>query len=237
MLYKTKTGKELISRTIDRFNIDYSDWIPRAPLWIQDGISDMNIALGFEDATETKTIVDYMVKLPCDLRLLDYISYNGDALRNIPINKLRYPDQTAESEGNRYVYTLNRQGYATFGFDDEDVVINYRKAPVDYDQDYKSYIPRVPDNDEVMTALSWYLLMRMMQRGYKHQVFSISIQNHSVNVGSLYKMAKDKAKNSISRLDPAKRDEVSKIMRSLIINPNFRSDEYYDNALYNSISA
>jgi hypothetical protein len=232
MLYKTKSGKEVISRTIDKFNIDYSDWIPRSPLWIQDGLSDMDIVLGYEHATETLTVTNYVVMLPCDLKMLDYISYEGSALRNITINKLQYPDQTDEAEGSRYVYVLDRQGYAKFGFTDEDVVINYRRLPVDYDEDYKSWFPRVPDNDMVMEALCWYILKRMMERGHKHPVFSIDTNNSYTNIQRKYDYAKAVAKNRISIPDPAERDEISKLMRSFIQNPNFRNDEFYDNSLY-----
>lgn len=231
MIYRTKHGKEVIARVIDTFDIEYSDWIARSPLWLQDGLSDLNIVIGYENATEDFTITDYTIQLPCDLKLLDYIVYDGNALRCVNFNLLQFPAQVEASDGNRYVYALDRQGNAKFGFDDEDVTVNYRRLPVDYDNVYKSYFPRVPDDDKVMHALTYYLLLRMMQRGYKHKVYSLESNSPATNIYMLYQQEAKRARNSVSDFDPAERDEISKLMRSLLVSPNFRNDEMFDNRL------
>ena len=205
MVYRTKPGHEVVARTFDRFNIPYHDWIGRSPLWLEDGLADMDVVLGYEHVTETLTVTDYVIKLPCDLKLLDNISKDGEILRNIPVNVIQYPAQKEELNSDRKLYDLTNQGYAAFAFTDEDVVVNYRKLPVDYDTDLKVYFPRVPDNSMFLQAMTYYLLMRCMERGFKHPTYRMDSNNPYTNIHIVYDKFKRRAQVSISTLDPAER--------------------------------
>ena len=49
MIYQLASGKEIIARIDNNFDIDYSDWVTRAPLWISDALDQMQMISAFVD--------------------------------------------------------------------------------------------------------------------------------------------------------------------------------------------
>ena len=77
MIYNTVSGETCIARVLDRFNIKTNDWIPRSNEWIAAGLRKLELYTSLVPKHENIEFNNYRFKLPCDLQILDGITYNG----------------------------------------------------------------------------------------------------------------------------------------------------------------
>ena len=78
MIYRLINGEQVIAKVISNFNLDNSDWIAKSPQWILDGLSDIRVTSNLETQSREVEIVDRKITLPCDIKSLVNIEYNGE---------------------------------------------------------------------------------------------------------------------------------------------------------------
>ena len=71
------SSKEVIAKTIKKFNIVKSDWIPYAGEMINSAMRIMQIPIQLEYVATQLEVVDNRVELPCDFYTLIAVEYNG----------------------------------------------------------------------------------------------------------------------------------------------------------------
>ena len=149
-----------------------------------------------------------------------------DNLEDLVINveKLRIYDATSINElptSNHYYYLLPENRFET-SFESGVVIIHYYILPAYYSESLNSLCPYIPDDEAVKYAIALYMFRNILQRGFKHPVFSLGNNKQSLDPYYLYKEARRKAKNSANRFDP----DTARIV-----------DAMWQSALYNNIAA
>lgn len=164
MVYKTCSVKKVIAQFYRDFKPSNSGFVDDAIEWIADAIDIMKCAQGYCETNREVEVLDYRVKIPCDLDSLFGISYKGMRLtRNggLPIRR-KWNSGLQHCTDS---YSLN-PNYISTSFKEGCITIHYWGLPVDCDG-----YPLVIDTAKYRDALVWYILMKMLARGFKHQVF------------------------------------------------------------------
>ncbi len=177
MIYRLINGEQVIAKVISNFNLDNSDWIAKSPQWILDGLSDIRITSHLEVQSKEVEIVDRKITLPCDIKSLVNIEYNGDRV-------IREDIVTGEdSEDLTYQLLHNNDVLfnSTYFYNGDVATIYFKSLPMTISPIYNIYIPSVPDNFDVIEALTYYVLMKYLLHGYKHKLFNLESNNLITN--------------------------------------------------------
>ena len=210
--------KYLRARVVNNFAIDFSDWKIRAIEWLAECIGLMDIDIELQDWTETITIANNESRLPCSIKLLRYIETDGKRLvknKNDNYRGTLNKDYAYSEHG----YSINSGGYLWFPTIESGTAnVYFKRLPLS-DAGY----PMIPDNEMVLEAASWFILMRMIGSGYDHPTHKSykEIEDKVMGVGNRFNLFV-KARNSIGSPDSDHRELISQAIRGVI----HRQDDY-----------
>jgi hypothetical protein len=255
MIYNTISSKVCIARVFDRFNIDYSGFINRVPVWIHQALGELDVYLSLQSNRIEGTVVAYKCAIPTGTKLIEYIEYDGYRLRRLTSlneahaeNMAAYDTMTSsieqypnESEED-YLYRLEHMtqvssrntfkegyeisnGFIVTTFEEGTIWFYTKSIPVVYDSTNRVYFPSVPDNEAILEALDWYILKRLLERGHNIANYSLKDNNPYTNPAMAWDLKKKSARNSAITMDADERHEISKMIRSLITNNTYYYDE------------
>lgn len=221
MIYQLTTAKEVIARIDNNFDIDYGDWITRAPLWIADALDQMQLISAYEDTKIELEVEDYHILLPdncpTDIRRILGVEYEGVLLRRLNvINPILQPQSLSEYSTIE-TYSI-KNGYIITSFEEGTVTLYYQVPAIEYDVETQMYFPKVPINSVIQGAIEWYIIYSILKRGHKHPTYSLESKNPITNPFMMWENEKKKAMNQASTHDPEDRAEMSRIIRSFAIN-------------------
>ena len=229
MIYKQTSYKEIIARVYSKFAIDYSDWEIRGIEWIGQAIRQMRIRVALEPCHKDVDIVNYRGKLPCHLKVLHSIEYGGSRLpqeERVNIHDTGTIDnRTLQNDS----FSYNKNGYIFTTFETGTVRVHFYKIPTEYDYDLNIEVPLVPDNDYVLDACMWYIMLMLLSRGHKHPVYKIGGNDPELDVAKQWRTAKFKAPVEASSMTLEDRERQSIIWTSIIKNYNSIDDTFFDN--------
>ena len=226
MVYSWTCGKEVIGRIDNDLSIDFADWIAKAPLWIADGLAQLNIRAAWKASSDVITIEGHTGMLPCNLKLLIAIDYNGERMNTT--SKISSPFFERSSLFNSpHTYEVDTNGNFLTTFEDGEVTVLSMKAPVEYWQEHNIFMPQVPNNPFVLEALKWFVMFRILQKGTKHPIFNLRDQNPYTNPGIAWDMYSKKARNSVSTLTSDERENLSKFLRTFLNDINYHNSSSY----------
>lgn len=169
MVYKTCSINQIIARVFRDFKPSHSGWIDDCVEWIADAIDIMKCGGSYGEQSKTLEVIDYRAKLPCDLDTILGVSkdgkrmarsggFNHKNLKNSCVNTLPQDLNTT--------YTLT-PNYINTSFEEGCITVYYLGIETDCDG-----YPTIIDDALYKEALTWYILMKLLGRGFKHQVFT-----------------------------------------------------------------
>ena len=215
-IYKQVSVKRVIADVIDR-GFTTTDWYNRAPEWVGSALAYMKIHNGLISVTEEKEVVDYKCMLPCALVALIAIEYNGE--------RLSYASQKNHHDTSDFAnvvyagqntYTLNRNNYAQFNFETGTVKIHYKSIPVDEDG-----FPLVPDDERLLDALSWFVMKRIILRGFKHPELDYKMCEQ------MWMKTYPMAQNSVKSVNSDERELIYRLWASMPLNKQANKDYFF----------
>lgn len=151
------------------------------------------------NATQDKLIVDPQER-PIEMKLptLDYT--------HLTVNSGVF---------NRFIntYTIMRDNVIRLNLLETsgEVILYYKSLPYLLNQDGSIELT-VPDNENLIEALNWYILLRLIGRGYKHHTFEYQY------VANKWEEERKKAKRSISALSIDKQHVISAMFRTFLVD-------------------
>ena len=238
-MYQLTSAKEILARIENNFDIDYSDWVTRAPLWIADALDQMQLVSAYEDTYIDLAASDHIVMLPdnipTDIRRILGIEYNGSLIRRLNnINPIKQPQ--VNSEYNSLETYSIKNGYIITSFIESSIRLYYQAPAIEYDGELMVYLPKVPINSVIQGAIEWYIIYCILRRGHKHPQFSLDSKNPLTNPYSMWEVEKKKAKNIASAGDSEDRAEMSRLIRTFIIDTDRPINEDFRNESRISLS-
>lgn len=172
MNYKTVSSKNIIETVFARYrnyiSQDSEGLLGNGIEWIGEALEAIGILPAMINETKDFTVTNGKIAVPCNLYLLESISYKGEW---IP-----YGSQTFNYELHTHncinehsqcnlpwSYTINPNWIHTNIHDGENLRISYKAFMVD-EEGY----PQIPDKVTVKQALFWYITMMLCLGGFEH---------------------------------------------------------------------
>lgn len=227
MINKQINHRHLVFRVNLLFNIDYAAWKPYAKEYVGEGLRLLRTSYAMEEAHSYLTVVNYRTKLPCDYEHIQAIMYNGYRL---PIStmvnmtddadiadRVKYhPVENYSELDGRYIHT---------SFEEGSITVYYKRYPEDSQGN-----PLVPDLEPVLEYLSWFILMRLVGRGYKHPIHSNydKLEYKVMGQDNIFSL-RVKASNALRKLTIDQRHNISTILKPIIPNNEMWDNEMFDN--------
>jgi len=217
------SGREVIRRIYDHYDIKTTDWEERAYDWIDEAIGHVKMYSALEPCHLDITISNYKAKLPCDIKVLEAVQIDG-VKQELALNgRINAHDTTVLKELGEIAgdtYELNRRGYLISSNETGTARIHYRKLPVEFDDELQHEVPLVPNDKYLLLTVEFYLLWRILSRGYKHPVYKIGSSNPRLDPGVQWERYAPKASNSMASFNKDERDRIRKINNTLHVNAN-----------------
>lgn len=204
--------ERIVAKVDNDFNIDQSDWIPRAAAWTIDCLSILKCA-PYQRKREKCNVVDRTAQCKnlmnsksikiyddkgCEIDNAtgeDAISAFGCYMNNdstsfyggdkswsdeeiaIFTNSKDIQDRlkvgkSCRNHTKNFVITANNM--IDLNFDADFIVIEHFGVATYYSEYFNDNVPYIYNNGLLLEAISWYIMMRILQRGYKHQVFTLT---------------------------------------------------------------
>lgn len=162
MEVSTVSINQLIYRIQDEFEFNDSSWKSKAKRAIARGLDYIGSGIMVERVSEILTVENYKAEMPCDIKFLECIKYDGYFIG--PINNSDNIDTSVvHPSASAYI----DPGYIKTTFEEGEIVVYYKRIPVD--DDGYPYIP----NDEILKeALVWRAVYGLLLAGYKHHTIS-----------------------------------------------------------------
>jgi len=225
-------GKVVIGRVYDRFPINFHGWEVRAAYWIAQGLKKLGLAMAYEQATVPATLEEFKCRIPDKAAYIRAISWNGYRINRIgKINRDPIQDLPILYD-SEYWYDISTDGYIISNLEEGDIRIYVYKYLEDFDAETAVWYPRVPDNEEVLESLDYYIAMRLLQKGHDIKGYSLSINNPLLNPGLAFENSKKAARNSAADWDEDELYQVSKIKRSFLLDYNHYTQGNYNPNYY-----
>lgn len=168
--FRLISSKQLIAELFTDYDISNTDWVEKAQRHIARGLGIMRIDGFFVKAYCTSNVENFKAPLPCDAKyILAVLVRNNNSICRLPLT-------TSNSLGVDFssipVHSINQGGiefnYLNTNFEKGEVIFLYHALPVNDEGDLM-----IPDNDDVLEALPYFVLYKLSLSGYKHPAISI----------------------------------------------------------------
>lgn len=189
--------------------------------WIGEALSQMGMNAGLKKTVCEKTVENYRAMFPCTVEAITSITHNDLVVDVVQPTTFDF----ARGSANRMVYF--NFPYIECNFSNTKIKIHYLTFDVCPDG-----FPNIPDNGFVEEALHFYILKKMLSRGYRHPVFDW------YKAEELWRDMYPKAQNSVKMPSIMSMEQFTKVWTSLVpyTNRNYggftNSDDLPDNDEY-----
>lgn len=231
MIYTQINSKLVVASLFDRFNIDYSGFIPRVPNWIHAAIRELDIYVSLIDDVVDGTVSNYKCAIPSEAKALIAVSYLGVRLPRTDTLNMKDNSTMDELSHDYHSYELTGDGYIVTTFEEcEEGELRFyiKKLATVLDSNLNIYFPLIPDNQDLITALEWYILKRLLERGHRFEQFSLTANNEFTNPALAWEKWKRIARISVSRIDADEREQLSRMKCTLLTNKYYYSEEQFN---------
>jgi len=179
MIYNYRSSREVIAKVFRDFGINRTDYINDAVEWMGEALEHIGASRQTIPKIRVTKVENFRARIPEDLYILDTIAFANDnsdtepdledfkyQLTQGPLH--RHPGLWEENDQQISVTKRNEDfivdgRYIKTSFEDYWIAIQYKAFYLD-DCGY----PMIPDDVSFREALSWYIMMKLLQRGENH---------------------------------------------------------------------
>lgn len=230
MNYKTISCKRVIDKIFGAYGTllsQHSDrLIGEGIVWIGDAIESIGSVVSLESKTHYGTIINGRVSLPCDLHLIESVSYRGAWLRygSQTFNYNLHCDDCVNSSISYgdYTYTVNPNYISTNAEEGDQICIFYKAIPTD-----EEGFPMMPDNFAASECVFWYVTMKLMLGGFEHPNREISYREAKAE----YVKYRSQSENQLEMFDIPRFESFANSWARLIPNTNAAQSFFYNNSI------
>lgn len=233
------------------FNPSNSDWIPRAPAWVIDAMSQLKI-FSVEIKNRKIPVFDNIAILPYTIHPNKIKVFDSKGVRVKELNKEEYErinySTGGVSESYIETFSLEEGGLnVSQAIEKQNTIINYptkhyvildsNRLEVTFNTDFitieqpeiETYfsdtfncmLPVIPNNGLLIEGLCVYCLYKMLSRGDKHPVFALNVGDEIRNPYIRWSNLKAKIKTSVI-IDAQGDIYDSNIWQSMFYNITFK---------------
>lgn len=182
------SSNQLIGELFSDFNIENDDWVNKAQRHIARGLGIMKIDGFYKISYAIEDVKGFNAPLPCDNKYILAVLTNVDGtISRLPLTSSLALGKDFSQIGYHTIY----QGRINFNnlqtnFEEGQVLYIYYALPKDEEGNLL-----IPDNEDVLEALPYFIIYKLSLSGYKHPV--IDPQTALQMWNKLYPIAKNSA--------------------------------------------
>lgn len=224
--YKLVSAETILAKVYRDFKPENSGWAYDAMEWIGEAIQEIGTSLPLERRFKKLEVNDHKVALPCHLNVLLGINFRGRRLPLLEdINSLDHSkDFQSSSRVNTVVYAQGEEENINTVSRREDIAAYYTLSNNYINTSFqtgtiKVYFegleldcngfPMIHNEAHYTQALAWFILMKLLGRGMKHQVFQYA------DAEERWKHFRDMAYNNALMPTPDKMDALARVWVNL----------------------
>jgi len=164
--------KEVISKVYRDLNLqDESRWEDMIE-WSAEALEQVGAYMQYVHKSETLTVENHRVALPCDFHKIVAIEHKGEHLRYLSGDFDTYYHQ-GDSKNLRsfssYGYNIN-SAFINTNFKEGTITFAYIAMPTDSEG-----FPLVPNNISYKEAIFWYIAKKLMLGGFEHKIIGYEL--------------------------------------------------------------
>ena len=230
MNYKSVSCKRVIDKVFGAYGTLLSQHTDRligeSIVWVGDAIESIGTVINLESKTAYLKITNGRTPLPCDLHLIESVSYKGNWLRygSQTFNYNLHCDDCVNAniiEGD-YSYTINPNYINTNIEDGEEICVFYKAIPTDQEG-----FPLIPDNFAASECVFWYITKQLMLGGFTHPLKEINYEKAEAN----YIKYRTQAENQLEMFDIPRFEAFANSWVRLVPNTNAATNFFYSNSI------
>ncbi len=168
--YKFVSGQVIITKLSRDFGIKPTDWMADSVEWVAGAAQIIGCNTNIVIAKPIETYIeDYKAKMPCNAEVLIGVTYNR---RRLPCRSGQNPEDTRYLGHLPYCvdhYYTKNGNYINTSFKEGKVRFHFLSVPLD-----EEGFPCIVDREKNKNAITWYLMMMLMGKGYTHPIFDYS---------------------------------------------------------------
>jgi hypothetical protein len=195
--------KSIINKVHRDFRISDTGWYSDAASWVQDALSEIGTPYVLEHCTKTAKSIEGKIKLPCHIDLFIGVKQGNCFLTRIN-KKIKANGVTIKDK-----YEIKGCYIMVDYLDGTEFEIHYKTFPLD-EEGY----PEVPDMQSVKEAISWKIVLMLLQGGYQHPTVTYQF------AFDRYNSYKDKASNDLMMPSPSDMGQIGEEWRSPFLTFN-----------------
>ena len=167
--FRLISSNRIIAELFSDFNISQTDWVNKAYRFIEKAISIIGIDGYYIKNVQELIIKDYRAEAPCEARNIKalLIMENNNPviipLRSSYLINTKFNNNTLHG----YKKATFEDNYIKTNFEEDTCILLYKSIPKD-----EEGFPIIPDNDLLLEAIPFYILMRLSYSGYIHPVIT-----------------------------------------------------------------
>lgn len=150
---------------------------------------------------------------------VDYGESFTEHINNDNINH-RYNTYTTKLPVENRNYILVDDNHIELNFNTDCIIIENLEIATAYSDYFQSEVPVIPDDGNLLEALAYYCLYKMLCRGMKHPVFNLNASQYGTNPYYMWTQLKNKAKASV--INTRQGDIDTKAWQSYFYNYTFK---------------
>ena len=212
---------EFVARMCHDFNMDSANFISYISYYALNAIEDMEMVDVYKNVIVKGNVPkNGYFNIPEEIDRIDTIYGDGVRLvRSLTPTTLRDPSNQIrgwyEIEGNSTIRVA--PGTSTI----EILGYTLSKSTVQIETPLGTvvtFFPNINRDYKVIRAVELFIMRSLIERGYKHPIFSYDSRDPNTNIYEAYKIAKRIAVNYITKSNPNMRNTVHKVFSSLIVS-------------------
>lgn len=184
--FKLISSKAIIAEMYSDYNITNDDWVNKASRHMARALGIMKIDGYYDLAYHIEDVVEFNAPLPCDEKyLLTILHTTGGQVTRLPLTRSLALGMNFSKIATHSIHQGRvNVNYLRTNFENGRVLYIYYRVPKDED----GYL-LIPNNDDVLEALPFFIIYKLSLSGYKHPV--ISMEYAEAKWKELYPRAKN----------------------------------------------
>jgi hypothetical protein len=221
MNYRTVSSKAIIEKVFrslgNLVSQDSDRLLGNGIEWIGEGLQLIGILPAMDKISEVFIVEQSRVPLPCNLYLIESVSYKDEWLPysgrkfNYDLHCTNCINEYDAAKNLDFSYTVNPNYLMTNLPDGEEICISYVGFKID-----EEGFPEVPDNQQTKEALFWFILRSMMLGGFEHPNKQITFQT----CDELWKRYAAQADVTLNMLDSGRMETFRRMWVRMIPDQN-----------------
>jgi hypothetical protein len=209
MVYTYISSKYIIPEIYSYFNVKTSGWEDYVPYWVADCLHRLRVYSAYVVTDKNVEVIEYKAEVPIICRRIKAvfaINTLGE-YRRLKYSSVGYEGQHLYKDE----YSIDKN-FLNVGIKNGIIKLFFDSLPVEEDCDTGRVFPVIPNVEDLKEALRQYIMSKILQRGYVHEVMNLRDNNPYTNPGMAFDKLVPRVRIRCGTMHSDMRDDIARQM-------------------------